>query len=261
MDTTTEAPGVKTGLTAAARDVVVPGLACAVSGVVVLGLGGRLVMFVSRVLHPEAVGRLTENGNRIGEFTAGGTLGLVLFGGLLSGLVAATIWVVLRSWVPHRWWVIGLGAVAIGGGLLVDADNRDFDILGDTAPDVLVLLCLVFAFGAAVAGVDRFLDARLPGEGTVPLVVYGIVALAGAPLVIPGLVGGFFNSFAGSTALPIWIGIPLWAAGLLTIGWWVVRGRGVRDQPAWMRMVGGTLALLAFAAGFVHVVGEVLQIL
>lgn len=261
MKTARGATGLKAGLTAAARDVALPGLACALSGVVVLGFGGRLVMFVSRLLHPAAVGRLTENGNRIGEFTVGGTLALVLFGGLLSGLVAATIWVVLRPWVPHRWWLVGLGAVAIGGGLLVDGDNRDFDILGNSAPDVFVLLGLVFAFGAAVAAVDRFLDARLPREGTVPLVLYGIIALIGAPLVIPGLVGGFIDSFAGSNALPVRIGIPLWAAGVLTVGWWVVRGRGRVDQPAWMRSVGAALALLAFGAGAFHVVGEVLQIL
>jgi hypothetical protein len=53
------------------------GLASAMAGVVVLGIGGRLVMLASRFLHPEAAGRLTENGNRIGEFTFGGTIELV----------------------------------------------------------------------------------------------------------------------------------------------------------------------------------------
>jgi hypothetical protein len=47
------------------RWIAVGGLAGVVSGVLVLGLGGRLVMLASRLLHPDTAGRLTENGNRI----------------------------------------------------------------------------------------------------------------------------------------------------------------------------------------------------
>ncbi len=39
-----------------------------------------MVMLASRLIHPDAVGRITENGNRIGEFTLEGTIGLILFG-------------------------------------------------------------------------------------------------------------------------------------------------------------------------------------
>lgn len=38
------------------RDIAVGGTASVISGIVVLGFGGRLVMFLSRLLHPEAIG-------------------------------------------------------------------------------------------------------------------------------------------------------------------------------------------------------------
>ena len=62
------------------RDIARGGISGAIVGVVVGGLGGRLMMRLAAILHPDAVGALTENGNRIGDITMGGTLFLVLFG-------------------------------------------------------------------------------------------------------------------------------------------------------------------------------------
>lgn len=90
-------------------------MASLVSGIVILGFGGRLVMYSSRVLHPGAIGRFTENGNEIGMFTVEGTLGLLIFGGITGGLAAAPVWVVMRPWIPRRWAVVGLGAVSMAG--------------------------------------------------------------------------------------------------------------------------------------------------
>ncbi|HEX2403450.1 MAG TPA: hypothetical protein VHM29_02025, partial [Acidimicrobiia bacterium] len=89
------------------RDVTVGGIASLVSGIVILGFGGRLVMFFSRILHPEAIGRLTENGNEIGVFTVDGTVGLLIFGGIAGGLAAAPVWVGMKPWIPQRWAVVG----------------------------------------------------------------------------------------------------------------------------------------------------------
>ncbi|MEA1902973.1 MAG: hypothetical protein U9N56_05540 [Actinomycetota bacterium] len=83
------------------RWVAVRGLASAVAGLLVLGVGGRLVMLASRLLHPDAAGRITENGARIGEFTVEGTIELILFGGLLSGVFAGVIWVLVKEWIPQ----------------------------------------------------------------------------------------------------------------------------------------------------------------
>ena len=61
-----------------------------------------------------------------GEFTVDGTIELIVFGGLLSGVVAGVVWVFTREWIPDNPVPVGVGAVAIGGFALVEADNPDF---------------------------------------------------------------------------------------------------------------------------------------
>lgn len=51
------------------RDIARGGIAGAIVGITVGGLGGRAVMRIAAILHPDAVGALTENGNRIGYIT------------------------------------------------------------------------------------------------------------------------------------------------------------------------------------------------
>ena len=81
------------------RDIAHGGFAGAIVGVVVAGLGGRLVMRLAAILQPGAIGAFSENGNRIGDITLLGSLGLVLVG-LVIGLVGGTIWVVVSPWTP-----------------------------------------------------------------------------------------------------------------------------------------------------------------
>ena len=64
-------------------------------------------MFASRLLHPEAVGEVTEGGNLIGEFTVDGTIALILFGGLGSGLIAGAVWVFIKRWIAESYWLVG----------------------------------------------------------------------------------------------------------------------------------------------------------
>lgn len=69
------------------RDIARGGIAGGIVGVVVGGLGARLLMRLVTILHTEAVGAFTDNGNRIGDITLGGTLFLIVFG-LISGVLA-----------------------------------------------------------------------------------------------------------------------------------------------------------------------------
>ena len=57
-------------------------------------------MRLAALLVPDSVGAFTENGNRIGDITVGGTLALIVFIGLFFGAVAGSLWVVLRPWLP-----------------------------------------------------------------------------------------------------------------------------------------------------------------
>ena len=83
------------------RDISRGGLTGAIVGLVALGIGGRLVMRLAALLVPEATGLTTENGNRIGDITQDGTMFLIL-GGIILGLLAGTVWVVVSPWIPGR---------------------------------------------------------------------------------------------------------------------------------------------------------------
>jgi hypothetical protein len=244
------------------RDISVGGIASLISGTLVLGLGGRLVMYFSRLLHPEAIGRLTENGNEVGVFTVEGTMALVLFGGVASGLIAAPVWVMMKPWIPVRWTVVGLGAVAIGGFHLVSSDNRDFDILGGPALDIVLLLALVFAFGAVLSVLDRLLEGRLPqADRGGPVIAYGLVTAVGLIFVPLGLLLQFMPGFDERAFAPIWTGVFVCATALVTIWCWVDRIRGKTEPSLVQRRLGGGLAAAAALAGLSHLILEINRIL
>jgi len=244
------------------RDVSVGGIASLVSGLVVLGLGGRLVMFLSRLLHPESIGRLTENGNEIGVFTFDGTLGILIFGGIAGGLAAAPVWVVIKPWIPRKWAVVGLGAVAIGGFQLVASDNRDFDILERPALDLFLLLTLVFIFGAVLHLLDRFLESRMPrGDRTGPLVVYGAITAVGLVIAPLGLVLQFMPSFADRAHSPIWTAVFVCGTGLITLWWWIDRERGKTEPTSVQRRLGSGFVAGAVLVGLLHLTFEIIRVL
>src|SRR3972149_9067477 len=70
------------------------GLASALAGIVVLGLGGRVVMRIAAAVNPDATGLRTEAGEGVGVGAAQGSLGLLGFGGAAGGVVAGVLWVV-----------------------------------------------------------------------------------------------------------------------------------------------------------------------
>ena len=243
------------------RGVALAGLAGAIAGLLVLGVGGRIVMFVSRLLHPEALGRITEGGNRIGEFTIGGTIELLIFGGLLSGLVGGVVWVLVREWIPKKAVVVGLGAVAIGGSFLIQGDNIDFFILEEPLIDLVLLLGLIFSFGVSVYWFDGLLQKRVGDRPrTFGIVVYSVMVALAAPLIVPTFGGFFDEEFCFCSNPPIWTGVFLTAASLATVTWWVrhLRGADTPSQP--VSIVGRTSVALAAVAGAVDLTTEITQI-
>lgn len=243
------------------RWIAVRGLAAVTAGVLILGLGGRLVMFISRLLHPDAVGRFTENGNRIGEFTVEGTLGLLIFGGLAGGLFAGVVWVIVKEWVPDKPLIVGLGATAIGGFLLIEADNPDFLILTPPVVDLILLLSLVFLFGFVLHRLDAVLERRLPARrGVLSTIVYALLAVVGIPLTI-GTLGLFFSASACSCMHPpIWTGVMLVITAVVTLSWWILDLRGAIAPPAGLRLAGRMATAAAVVAGAVHLTATIAAI-
>ena len=217
------------------RDIARGGISGAIVGIVVGGIGGRVVMRLAAILHPDAVGALTENGNRIGDITLGGTLFLVLFG-LISCAIAGVLWVIVSPWIPGQTGVRALLtagiAIATGTPLLIIGRNPDFVILDHDPRVVALLVALVGLIGLSIALLDSWLDRRLPHAVTGrkgPAVFYATVTLMGAVLVLPFVLLVFLTS--DEYQLPLRAGYALLVVGLCTAIWWGLRVRGRVTTP------------------------------
>ena len=262
MAVTDQAESLGVRLVGLVRSVALGGLAGAIAGGVVLGVGGRLVMFVSRLLHPEALGRITEGGNRIGEFTIEGSIELLFFGGVLSGLLAGVIWVLVREWIPKKAALVGLGAVAIGGSFLIEGDNRDFVILRDPRLDLVLLLGLLFLFGVSLYWVDGLLGEKMTDHPqTFGIVVYSLMVAMAAPLIVPTFGHFFTEEFCFCSDPPIWTGVFLTATSLATVTWWVQHLRGADTPSQTLNTIGTASVALTAIAGAVDLTTEITHIL
>jgi hypothetical protein len=173
--------------------VLVTGL---LAGVLVMGVGGRLAMrLLGATAGDAAQGRLTEADEVVGEITVGGTIGFVLFIGVLSGLVTTLAWFAARRFLPPRW----PGGLLFGAGLLVvlgtrmdplRPGNEDFDIVGPWWLAIAAFTALSLAFGVSLSSYSARLSRWLPIPGRdrrswsylallvlVPLFPFGILAL------------------------------------------------------------------------------------
>lgn len=243
------------------RDIVRGGLAGLIVGVLVAGIGGRLVMRLAALLVPAADGAITENGNRIGDITLGGSLALVVFVGLFFGALAGSLWVTIRPWLPGSRGLRILAAtplaLALGTMGLIEPHNPDFRILGRDPLVVASLLGLVALVGPLLVVVDDWLDGRLPrprfdDRGTIG--VYIAITAVGALLTVLGTV----PTYLGSRAFPI--GVALLATGIATLTWWGARMRGTEAAP-WVRGLGRIGVAAVVTAGFAISVPDVLRVL
>lgn len=221
------------------RDITRGGLAGLVAGILLGGIGGRLVMRFAALAVPEATGRLTENGNRIGDITLEGSLALVLFVGLFAGVGIGFVWVAVRPWIPGRGVVRAalamLIAVSVGAFGLVEGTNADFAVLQRSPVVVASLLLLIASSGLAVAVLDGWLEGRLPHPATATARstgAYAVVALVG--LLFGTML--FLPSYLSSDLRPI--GLSLVATGVATLTWWTLRIRGRQRPPSWLVALG-----------------------
>jgi hypothetical protein len=249
------------------RDIVRGALAGLIVGVVVLGPGGRIVMRLAAILDPAAVGRNTENGNRIGDITIEGTLVLLIFGGLLIGAASSVIWVAIQEWIPGRRFVraalAALIAVALTGFQLVRPENPDFRILEPVVPVLGLLLGLVAVAGFAFALVDGWLDRRLPqpsGRRSPAVVAYVLMILAGMPFLIL-MVRIFLEPGFAVRNAPVGSGVVVLVVGLVTVAAWGIRiATARREPPHALRLIGGASLAVAVVAGTWHLADQVLQV-
>jgi hypothetical protein len=237
------------------RTIARGGFAGVVVGLIVGGIGGRIVMRLAALAVPGSAGAVTENGNRIGDITLAGTLGLSVLG-LFAGLVAATIWVAVSPWIP------GLGlrravlampiAVALGAPGLIDGDNPDFSVLGHDPFVVAMLIVLVAIFGFLFAVVDQWLDRRLPIATGRAKTLYAIAASLGIGFGLLVLTA-FLSSPEPMTVLT---GVALIGVAVATLRLWVVRV--AVEVPSSRLILAGRVALaVAVVLGSLRLVPQV----
>ena len=242
------------------REITRGGVAGLIAGVLVAGVGGRLVMRLAALLVPESAGSFTENGNRIGDITLGGTFALILFIGLFVGVVGGTLWVTVRPWLPES---VGLRAlisvpIAIGLGTkgLVDGANPDFGVLGGSTVVVASLVTLVALFGPILVMAEGWLDARLPHAREDDRRVIGgytVVTLVGLFLGLMAVVPPYLGP---EDLRPS--GVALLVVGVATLACWRSRVIG-RPLPGWVSPVARLAIACAVIAGSAVAAAEVVE--
>lgn len=211
---------------------------------------------------PASTGSFTENGNQIGTITIGGSLGLIVFVGLLAGLAAGIVWVTISPWITGtgiRRAVLTMPiAIALSGFFLIEGDNHDFAVLGHDTLVVGLLVVLIALIGATIALTDDWLDRRLPrGDAGASGAVAVYLALTCIGLLMLPLVLGPY--IVDDRARPV--GVALVATGAATVIWWGLRLRGHRQPPLNLVVAGRAGLLAAVVLGTDVLVPEVLEAL
>lgn len=178
------------------RVVGVATLAGALAGMAI-GLGARVAMRISgAAAGPALVGARTENGNPVGDITLGGTVFLVFYAGLSSGVYGGLLCAALRPWLARAGAaggvLFGLLLLAAFGTIAIRSANPDFRLFGPPLLNVLMFSALFVLFGVATVWLAERID-RLPrGRATsillisaavVGLLIFAITNVAMVPIL------------------------------------------------------------------------------
>ena len=171
--------------------MVIIGISASIAArILVGGIGSQLIMRLLAMVNDEKAGVMTENGNISGEITVGGTLGLIIFVGIVSGVLVGFVYVVIRRWLPGGGLLKGVafGLVLLcfsginppGLAILFDPDNVDFALFGPRQLAVGLFLLLFPLYGVVASlFVERF-DRYVPPLFTrPPITMLGYLLIAG----------------------------------------------------------------------------------
>jgi hypothetical protein len=236
-------------------------LAGGVSGLLVGGLGSRIVMRIAALAAPDrAQGTVTEAGATVGRITSDGTLFLLVFVGIGTAVVGTALYLVTRPWLPRRRRVraaaFGVLELVVFGSTVIDAGNPDFAVLGRPLLNVVLFASLFVLHGVAlvllIAPCGRIVSrvskapwrARVVGAGT----------LVGLGLTLVGVAA--IGARSGGSDRLTWIVLVICAAGLTLID---RRHARPITMPA-LRVVGASALALIAIAGAAHLLDEVTTI-
>lgn len=176
------------------RHVSAGGLAGLAAGILAGGVGSRVFMRIAGAASgTRGGGRITEAGFTVGELTLGGTIALVVFVGIISGIVGAGMYLAMRPWLgwAGKWRGVAFGILLFGltsaTSDLMNPDNVDFSILGNGPLLVVLIVGLFVGFGVVADWVFGMLDRRLPhsDKGWWPTgVAYAVISAVGVMTVL-----------------------------------------------------------------------------
>jgi hypothetical protein len=183
-------------------------------GIPVIGLLSRVAMRVLAVTSGDAVqGAFSDDAEKIGQITAGGTIGFVLIAGVFFGVVGGWLYALARPVLPAngRRRALASAAIAtvIGTSFLVKPNSRDFAILQPLWLAVALFATVAFLFGLLVSIVAERLRNFYE---TAPLRLPHVLAFApmllllpGFALLVPGLVVGVIFALVRAGRTPRWL--------------------------------------------------------
>jgi hypothetical protein len=211
-------------------------------GLVVGGIGGRLVMFVLRLTSDERLrGTQTDDDFEIGSFTSATVFLLVAT--TLLGAFGGVLYMGVRRFVPSswRWLAAGVLAGVVGGAVVLDDEGVDFTELDPLLFAVVAFIALPAVFGALTS---VLVERRMQRPWTIGrawplslLPVFALLVAGAAGVVVVALV---------LAAGPVFRAVPsLRAAVVSPAATWLGRG-----------LLAG---LIVFAT--VHLIGDIAAIL
>jgi hypothetical protein len=173
-----------------------------VSGILVAGAGGRLVMRLLAATSPDARGQVTEAEEIVGRITFGGTLSFLVFSALPLAMLAAFLFAVIHRWLPRG----RLAGLTFGLLLLIAASTRieplrsnnpDFRLVGPAWVALLSFGLLVLADGMLVAAFMSWYSRRVPLRAHdkreltayLPLVLVLLLIPVGVPTLVLAAAG------------------------------------------------------------------------
>ena len=135
-------------------------------GVIVVGLGSRLAMFVLRLTSPDSViGVQSDDDFTIGKLTLAGTYNLALLGTSVGIIGVAAYQCVSPRLIGPTWFrrlTVALASGAVVGSMLVHGDGIDFRVLEPTWLAIGLFVLLPAIFGAVIGPVvEAALAARV----------------------------------------------------------------------------------------------------
>jgi hypothetical protein len=232
-------PGAAASALDAVRVVASVMAAGVVAGVLVVGLGGRLVMRVLAATSGDLVqGAETDAGEAVGEITFGGTLGFVVFAGIFVPVATALMFVPVRRLFPAQAWMAGLvvGVLLLGSIGVSDPlspENSDFAILRPRWLAVSLVGATALLYGLTFAALVSWFDATMvwPNElrsraplrhkaayAALILLVFPVFGIAAAIyVVVRALSQGRIRAALSRAPLPT-LGRIVLALGTLAVG-------------------------------------------